>query len=153
VRRSTCVGRWPTQGVLWTEWGTPSLPKALLRIQHSRLPAACGPRANPFILSEVMMSTKRTLCAVERSYPPPPSTAPRHFHHGLEPPRLCGGWQSKDQSAKGGLAHVPPRPRLPHPAAFFGGWDTTLHEQGATPIRTRSSPFQERRPPKAPSRL
>src|SRR5271154_6978284 len=31
-----------------------------------------------------------------------------------------------------GLAHAPSRPRLPHPAAIFGGWDTMLYGPGET---------------------
>ena len=31
-----------------------------------------------------------------------------------------------------GLAHAPSRPRLPHPAAIFGGWDTMLYGSGET---------------------
>ena len=31
-----------------------------------------------------------------------------------------------------GLAHEPTRPRLPHPAVIFGGWDTMLHGPGKT---------------------
>jgi hypothetical protein len=29
-----------------------------------------------------------------------------------------------------GLAHGPSRPRLPHPAVIFGGWDTMPHGPG-----------------------